>query len=152
MSPEPGALAHLEPTSSGRGFQRMPVVLGDYGGHAEVAGSPRCRSCGAPIWFGLTAKGKRMPMDLAPVEDGNVVVDYLMATLDQLASAYEGDQPPPDGCRVRVLAKGETPGPDVPRYVSHFATCPSAQRHRREDRPRNGSKAGARAMGLEARS
>ena len=118
----------------------------------QAGSSPRCRSCGAPIWFGLTAKNKRMPMDLAPIEDGNVIVDGDMNLLDKMASAYEGDAPPPDGCRVRVLTKGEAVDPDVPRYTSHFATCPKAERHRREDRRHNGSRAKARAMGLENRS
>jgi hypothetical protein len=33
---------------------------------------------------------------------------------------------------VRVLRKDEVVDPDVPRYVSHFVTCPSAQRHRKK--------------------
>ena len=111
----------------------------------QVGSSPRCRSCGAPIWFGRTAKGKRMPIDPTPVEDGNVVVDQDMLVLDQLADI-------PDGCPIRVLTKGEAVDQDVPRYVSHFATCPRAERHRREERRHKGSRAKARAMGLEARS
>lgn len=119
---------------------------------AQVGSSPRCRSCGSPIWFGLTVKNKRMPMDLAPVEDGNVIVDQDMKLLDRVASAYAG-APPPDGCRVRVLTKGEAVDPDVPRYSSHFATCPKADRHRRprDERPKARNKSKARAMGLETR-
>jgi hypothetical protein len=119
----------------------------------QVGSSPRCHSCQAPIWFGLTVKNKRMPLDLAPVEDGNVIVDQDMKLLDKLASAYEGDAPPPEGCRVRVLAKGEVVDPDVPRYVSHFATCPKADRHRRprDERAKARNKSKARAMGLETR-
>ncbi len=120
----------------------------------QVGSSPRCRSCNAPIWFGLTAKNKRMPMNLAPTEDGNVIVDQDMKLLDKLASAYAGDGPPPDGCRVRVLTKGEAVDPDVPRYTSHFATCPRADRHRRprDERAKARNKSKARAMGLETRA
>jgi hypothetical protein len=117
----------------------------------QVASSPRCRSCGAPIWFGLTAKGRKMPMDPTPVEDGNVVMDRLEQVMDQIAGAGP-DGPGQALPHVRVLAKGEAVDPDVPRYVSHFATCPASERHRRQDRKHGGSRAKARAMGLETRS
>lgn len=118
---------------------------------AQAGSSPRCHSCGVPIRFGLTAKGKRMPMDPTPVEDGNVVMDRLEQVMDQLAA---GDQFSPGQAlpHVRVLAKGEVVDPDVPRYVSHFSTCTAPKRHRREDHKRNGSKAKARAMGIEAQA
>lgn len=109
---------------------------------AVQEGSARCKSCHAAIWFGLTAKGKRMPLDPAPVEDGNVVIDRDGEVLASLADLTLLP-------RVRVLRKGEAVD-DVPRYVAHFVTCPTAERHRREDRKRNGSRAKARAMGLEA--
>jgi hypothetical protein len=87
----------------------------------QVGSSPRCRSCGAAIWFGLTAKGRRMPLDPSPVEDGNVV-------MDRLERQQVHDLP-----HVRVLGKGEDVG-DTPRYVAHFSTCPDAERHRRRNR------------------
>jgi hypothetical protein len=118
----------------------------------QVGSSPRCRSCEAPIWFGLTAKGKRMPLDPAPVEDGNVVMDRLEQVMDQLAGADESG-PGQALPHIRVLSKGELPDPDVARYVSHFATCPKADRHRRprEERAKARNKSKARAMGLETR-
>jgi len=67
-----------------------------------------CRSCNAPILWARSAKGKRrpMPLDPEPVPGGNV-----------------------------ELVDGEAwvvkPDPNVPRYVSHFATCPNAGQHRR---------------------
>ena len=98
----------------------------------------RCRSCGQPIWWGLTlsgkhmpVSGKHMPVDPQPAEDGNVIVDQDMRLLDKLAVAFEGDGPPAEGTPVRVLRKAETPDPDVPRYRSHFASCPEAARFRR---------------------
>lgn len=69
-----------------------------------------CRSCQAPIRWKLTEAGKRMPIDRDPVPDGNVVLL--------------------DGDRVHVLHADEV-ADDVPRYVSHFATCPNARGHRR---------------------
>lgn len=122
----------------------------------QVGSNARCRSCSAPIWFGLTLKGKRMPIDPTPVEDGNVVIvemerrmEAQVANLGRGGAAHAtegaGDELP----RVRVLRAGEHVPVDLPRYVSHFATCPEAQRHRREDRRHNGSKAKARAMGRQ---
>lgn len=98
---------------------------------AQVGSSPRCGSCKAAIWYGRTVNGKRMPLDPVPVECGNVIVDRDMLALDALGSLFVTDGPPPDNAPVRVLRKGEAVAPDVPRYVSHFATCPTADRHRR---------------------
>lgn len=74
----------------------------------------KCRSCGRPIIWTITSKGKRMPVDAEPSPDGNVALD-------------EG----PDGA-VRASVTGPAPGliPE-PRYTSHFATCPEAARWRR---------------------
>lgn len=118
----------------------------------QVGSSPRCRSCHAAIWFGLTAKGKRMPMDPAPSDSGNVVLDRLEQAMDQLAGANE-DGPGKAEPHVRVLRKGEVVDPDVPRYTSHFATCPKADRHRRprDERAKARNRSKARAMGLETR-
>lgn len=72
----------------------------------------RCRSCSAPIAWRRTVKGGRIPLDPAPAATGNVtVVDggrgvALVLNDDEIAEIAER--------------------PDVPRYVSHFATCPDA--------------------------
>lgn len=123
---------------------------------------PRCRSCGSPIFFGLTTKGRRMPIDPAPVEDGNVVLVSLearmetgVANLGRARAQRDGATPTDGGSadlpRVRVLRAGEHVEVDLPRYRSHFATCPQPPRPRREERKHNGSRAGARAMGMEQR-
>lgn len=85
---------------------------------AMIAQVPRCRSCGALILWARTTKGKRVPIDAGPVENGNI----------RLAYAGDGSDP---------VAHYEPPGqpalPDVepePRYVSHFATCPQAREWR----------------------
>lgn len=75
----------------------------------------RCRSCRAEIVWATTEQGKSMPVDLAPVDHGNVYY------IDQ------GAMP-----RVRVLAdpqptlEEDADSADGLRYVSHFATCPQA--------------------------
>jgi len=67
-----------------------------------------CRSCGAPIRWAITAaNGKSIPLDRDPVDGGNVIlvegVAYMNANPDLFTDA---------------------------RYVSHFATCPEANRWR----------------------
>jgi hypothetical protein len=68
-----------------------------------------CRSCGAPIDWAITVRGSRIPLDigrrLGP--DGNVSV------VDGIAHVVK----PGDGDRI-----------------SHFVTCPNADRHRKRDR------------------
>lgn len=66
-----------------------------------------CRSCGAPIEWARTPKGKRIPLDVEPRPDGNLA--FVAGEL--------------------VNAAGLPP--EVERRVSHFATCPNAAQHRR---------------------
>lgn len=67
-----------------------------------------CRSCGAPLIWGVTAQGKRMPVDAMPQK---------RITLEPARPGHE-DLPP--------LAEV------VDTYVSHFATCPNADQHRKK--------------------
>lgn len=72
-----------------------------------------CRSCGAPIMWAATPKGRRMPMDPEPTPAGNrQLVDRA-------------------GLAPLSLAVDATTPPEVPRYTAHFATCPNAQAHRK---------------------
>lgn len=69
-----------------------------------------CSTCGAPITWARTEKGdKSIPLDPAPAANGNLVL---------------GD----GGVRAHLPLFDP---PDIPRYVSHFATCPDADQHRR---------------------
>lgn len=70
-----------------------------------------CRSCGASVRWAVTSANKKMPVDVAPVVDGNLVIER------------EGPTP-----EVRYLAADEETEKD--RYVSHFATCPQAKEWR----------------------
>lgn len=74
---------------------------------------PECRSCGAPVKWVLTRKGKRMPVDAEPVEGGNIMLERETDSSGTPLAAYV----PSD--------------PGVLRYVSHFATCEFADRHRK---------------------
>jgi hypothetical protein len=65
----------------------------------------KCSSCGAAIIWTVTAAGKRMPVDAAPV--GKVTV--LRTN-------------PADA--ITPLSR------QVDHFVSHFATCKFAERHR----------------------
>lgn len=65
----------------------------------------KCRSCQAEVIWALTAAGKKMPLDAKPVS-GFVLDDDLWL-----------DAP-------TILTTGKI-------YVSHFATCPNSDQHRR---------------------
>lgn len=69
-----------------------------------------CRSCGRPLIWGVTMQGRRMPVDAKP--QGKRIV---------LEPAIKDDLPP----LATVV--------DV--YVSHFATCPNAEQHRKARTP-----------------
>jgi len=72
-----------------------------------------CRSCGAEIVWLVTPKGHMMPVDPAPATDGNVAID------DGIATVLSDDAIVVARLHGRVL------------WLSHFATCPDAARHRR---------------------
>lgn len=69
----------------------------------------RCRSCGAPIVWARTVKGKSMPVDAAPAEGGNVEL-----------------VPEPTGSAMRAIVHGQAPLGGPPLHFSHFATCEDA--------------------------
>jgi hypothetical protein len=84
-----------------------------------------CRSCGAAIRWATTVNGKRTPVDDQPVPDGDLVLSDPTpgAYAPNVAKYVAPDQPP--------LFDVEEP----PRFVSHFATCPNADQHRRRTHP-----------------
>lgn len=65
-----------------------------------------CRSCGAPILWGVTDQGRRMPLDPTAMSEG---VRFTFT----------------EGVLIERV-EGELFG-----HVSHFATCPNAAEHRR---------------------
>lgn len=67
---------------------------------------PNCRTCGAEIEWVKTEGGRNMPLDaVSPSARKVMVVIYR------------------NGERVAVM---------VPERTSHFATCPEADKHRKE--------------------
>lgn len=79
----------------------------------------KCRapSCSAEVVWVRTTNGNLMPLDPKPTDDGNIIlfpktdgpVAYVVGPADLLGEAYAG----------------------LPRYVSHFASCPDAESFRR---------------------
>lgn len=76
-----------------------------------------CRSCGAPIYWAITRTGARMPVDAAPVADGNVLLALRRSTGE---------------IRAHVLRKHEEPDEGRNRYTAHHATCPDGPRWRKD--------------------
>jgi len=78
----------------------------------------KCRSCGAEIVFIRTAAGKAMPCDVELKPYVKVMPGLGSIVLES-------------GEVVNGLEVG-SPGiePDGYGYVSHFASCPGADRHR----------------------
>ena len=69
-----------------------------------------CRSCKKPIvWVQMAKSGKKNPLDATPSPEGTIAIGA-------------------DGLGYMVTGEDRTP----PLYLSHFATCPNSQQHRKE--------------------
>lgn len=84
----------------------------------------RCRSCGADIlWITMADTGARMPVDA-----GQVIVPSAI-------EAAQTGEPVPKSLVVRDAAGFgrvvTAPPAGSVGFVSHFATCPEAHKHRR---------------------
>lgn len=94
----------------------MDEITGDAGrGEKEFMKVSRCRSCGAEIIWIKTQTGKSMPVDSERI--------YYTPKTNGLLKLVT-----PDG---RVISAEPDPSSTVWAYVSHFATCPYADRHRK---------------------
>ena len=69
-----------------------------------------CKACHATILWATTPAGKAVPLDPNPRDDGNLTITSQVPL------------------RVRYLDADVFP--DLPRYVSHFATCEFASEFR----------------------
>ena len=72
-----------------------------------------CQSCGAFIYWAEQANAKKHPIDAEPVEGGTIKVVIR------------------NGALFIVTFFDPNPTDGENRYVSHFATCPHANKHRR---------------------
>lgn len=98
-----------------------------------------CNSCGAPIqWVVVAKSGKKMPIDLRPVRDGNIVKlashdgETGLDLVEYDALLPGGAPRPKAGDQARFPSIAEAVDPvGRPRFKSHFATCPNADEHRR---------------------
>lgn len=74
----------------------------------------KCRSCGEPIRWAETVKGRRIPIDAQPAHDGNIRLEE------------RGHMQPP----LAIVLTGQIES-NTQRWRSHFASCPNAAQHRR---------------------
>lgn len=83
----------------------------------------KCASCRAPVIWAESAKtGRNMILDAVPVPDGNTVI------MDGKAHVITGE------------LFEEVPA-DMPRYRTHWATCPQAKEWRTRTDEKNAKKA-----------
>lgn len=83
-----------------------------------------CSACKAPIeWVVVAKSGKRMPIDVAPVADGNLIKGLEPLTDGTWTVSYLKKDDQADS----MFGQRET-------YVSHFATCPAAGEFRKKKR------------------
>ena len=80
----------------------------------------RCKSCGSQIMWIRTKGGKNMPVDPEMIsykipEEGEPGTEKLVLPTGEVLTANRAEAPDSEGIG----------------YISHFATCPNAKRHRR---------------------
>ena len=81
----------------------------------------RCQSCKAEIVWAETERGRRMPVDVARSEKGNLLL---------YGEIIVGDETITPPYRVRVATADERGYLKGNLWTSHFATCPDAAEHR----------------------
>ena len=82
-----------------------------------------CDSCKAPIIWCTSPAGKPTPLDAEPVKPADHRALYWVLVSEETTSAVTHKLGSP------ALVAAEERG--RPIYLSHFATCPNAARHRK---------------------
>lgn len=81
----------------------------------------KCKTCYAEIRWAVTVNGKKIPIDARGDVGGNITLQ---------------ERPGKPPIAVVLDAAGNAPMPslqpsaEAPRYLSHFATCPDAEKYR----------------------
>lgn len=97
------------------GWAMVPLDWETWDGRKHELSTTPCRGCGARVVWAQTVNGKAIPLNSSPDPAGNLVLET--ANRDR------------SGARRAVYVRpGERAG--EPRYTSHFATCPKAERFR----------------------
>jgi hypothetical protein len=80
----------------------------------------KCRSCPAPVMWATHVETRRAnPLDAQPSPDGNCEVRRGVHSTTLYYRMLSGEE------LERARAEGKR------LYLSHFATCPNARRHRK---------------------
>lgn len=81
----------------------------------------KCRSCGKPLRWAVTAKGIAQPIDFLPDPKGNLVIETTQVVKDGHIEITD---------RVRVADPLFDRGVDL--YMPHHAVCPAAAEWRKK--------------------
>lgn len=94
-----------------------PVTMELKFAYAAVRG--QCRSCHAPVAWVVTERGKKMPLDWAPVERTESGQGLFAIRLTD------------DGKIEAIAVTAAWLDDEEPVFTSHFATCPDRDKWRR---------------------
>lgn len=84
-----------------------------------------CKSCGAElVWIKMKATGKAMPCDAQKISYSEILVPGTKGAMTLVTE--EG----------KVVQTVFDPDGDKIGYISHFATCPAANEHRKRGKSR----------------
>lgn len=86
----------------------------------------KCKSCGASITWIKTKNGRVMPCDVPAVDyqENYKGTDTVVTDDGRVLRVMIFKNPSPSGLQPIIDGKG---------YISHFATCPYANKYRRRD-------------------
>lgn len=75
-----------------------------------------CASCGASIFWAVSANNSRMPINAEPDPEGNVLVSVSRSN--------------PENKKCVVLKRDQARLEGRRYFTSHFSSCPNAKKHR----------------------
>lgn len=84
-----------------------------------------CRSCGAPIQWAVTEKGKSMPVDLQPSEDGNILLQHREGKVPIALYLNEKE-------KQQLIDALDQRQQRHRLFLSHFVTCKQAASWRKK--------------------